>query len=204
MGSQRIRYNLATEQPPPPLKERSYVPGGLKLKQRHIDPVLLSSVHQAPTVPKYPGSPVGSAQQLAWLGPGHCQAWLPHTDSHPGSLNSWLEVGQKPSGVSGRATSRSTLGPLLELRAGSWDPSCARPSAHRIPWHNWHLQTQMSMSTTYTRTFPHPYTHLLTWLYHMQSSLVQGCVPHTPRLSLRHPDGGLSGPPPSTKALEVS
>ena len=71
-------------------------------KQRYTAPVLLSLAHQAPTAPKYPGGPAGSVQQLAWSGPSFCQAWLPHTDSHPGSLASWLEVGQKPSSVSGR------------------------------------------------------------------------------------------------------
>ena len=128
-----------------------------------------------------------------------------HTDSHPGSLDSYLEVGQKPSRVSGRATSRSMLDPLLELGAGSWDPSYARSSGHRIHTHNCHLQTQMSMSTTYMHTFPRPHTYTCS---HGSTTCIvlwyRGACPALPGCPSAIPDGGLCGLPPSIKALTVS
>lgn len=158
-------------------------------------------MHQAPTVPKYPGSPGGPCAAADLLGsqplPGMVAAHR---------LPSWvtecqLEAGQKPSGV-WRATSRSTLDPLLELRVGVGPKLCKTLCTHRIHWHNWHLQTQVSMSTTYTRTFL-THTHTCSHGSTTCRALVPVRAPRLPRLSLRHPDGGLAQGPSSTKALAV-
>ena len=77
------------------------------------------------------------------------------------------------------------LDPLLELGAGTQamqDPLDTEfTHTTGISWHK-------CPCPLHTCTVPPPaYIHLLTLFYHMHSSLVQGCMPHTPRLSLRHP-----------------